>query len=236
MKKALLADDIHALLEPNHSFLNRTDIKVFTATTNDKALKLHLKERVNLIITQLDMPGMPSEQFCSLIREDANLRSTSMIMVCENTPAAIEQSRQCRVNAVLPRPVHPIVLMEKAQQLLDVAARQTLRVFLSASVESHTGDESFFCRCLNISVTGMLIETDKLLAEGARLFSVLYLPDAKKILTHGKIVRTIARAPGGTEYQYGLMFTEISPETRRQLSEFVENTSPKSRSDGFVAS
>jgi len=229
MKKALIADDIHVLLEPNHSFLNRTDIKVFTATTNDKALKIHLKERVNLIITQLDMPGMPSEQFCSLIRNDANLRSTSLIMVCENTPAAIEQSRQCRANAVLPRPVHPIVLMEKAQQLLDIAARRTLRVFLSASVESHIGDESFFCRCRNISATGMLIETDKLLTKDARLFCVLYLPDAKKILTHGKIVRTVAQAPGVADYQYGLMFTEISPETRQLLVEFVENQSLQPR-------
>ena len=232
MKKVLISHDIHDLLEQRYNFFNRTDIEVFTATTNDKALKIHRKERVNLIITQLDMPGMASEQFCSLIRADANLRSTSLIMVCENAPAAIEQCEQCRANAVLPRPVHPVVLMEKAQQLLDVAARQTLRMFLSASVESHAGDDSFFCRCRNISATGMLIETDKLLAEDARLFSVLYLPDAKKILTHSKIVRSVAQAPGSSEYQYGLMFTEISPETRQQLAEFVENTSRKSRLAG----
>ena len=232
MKKVLISHGIHDLLEQRYTFLNRTDIKVFTATTNDKALKIHRKERVNLIITQLDMPGMASEQFCSLIREDANLRFTSLIMVCENTPATIEQCKQCRANAVLPRPVHPVVLMEKAQQLLDVAARQTLRMFLSASVESLAGDDSFFCRCRNISATGMLIETDKLLTEDARLFCVLYLPDAKKILTHSKIVRSVAQAPGSSEYQYGLMFTEISPETRQQLAEFVKNTSRKSRPAG----
>jgi DNA-binding response OmpR family regulator len=223
MKKALIAHDIHVLLGPNSTFLNRTDIQVFIATTNDKALKVHLKERVNLIITQLDMPGMPSEQFCSLIREDANLRSTSMIMLCENTPAAIEQSKQCRANAVLPRPVHPIVLMEKAQQLLDIAARRTLRVPLSAIVESRTGNESFSCRCRNISATGMLIETDKLLAQDARLSCMLDLPGAKKIAAHGKIVRTVAQAPGAADCQYGLMFTEIDPEASQLLAEFVKN-------------
>lgn len=229
MKKALIAHDIHLLLEPNSTFLNRTDIKVFTATTNDKALKIHLKERVNLIITQLDMPGLPSEQFCSLVRKDAHLRSTSLIMVCENTPAAIEKSRRCRANAVLPRPVHPIVLMEKAQQLLDVAARRTLRVFLSARVESHIGDEAFSCRSRNISATGMLIETDRLLAEGSPLSCQFYLPDAKKIQASGKIVRTVTHAPGVAGYQYGLTFTEISAEARRKLCEFVESQSLQPR-------
>lgn len=232
MKKVLIAQDIHALLEPNYAFLNRTDIKVFTAATNDKALKIHLKERVNLIITQLDMPGMPSEQFCSLIREDANLRSTSMIMVCENTPAAIEQSKQCRANAVLPRPVHPIVLMEKAQQLLDIAARETLRVLLSARVESHIGDEAFFCRSRDISATGMLIETDKPLVEGTLLCCLFYLPNAKKIQASGKIIRTIEPAPGDEDYQYGLMFTDIFPEAKQLLIDFIENMSLKSRRGG----
>ena len=232
MKKVLIAQDIYALLEPNYAFLNRTDIKVFTATTNDKALKIHLKERVNLIITQLDMPGMPSEQFCSLIREDANLRSTSLIMVCENTPAAIEQSKQCRANAVLLRPVHPIVLMLKAQQLLEIAARETLRVILSARIESYFEDESFFCRSRDISATGMLIETDKPLGEGARLSCVFYLPNAKKIQASGKIIRTIEPAPGDEDHQYGLMFTDILPEAKQLLIDFVENTSHKSRQGG----
>jgi DNA-binding response OmpR family regulator len=102
-------------LEQDNSFLNRKDMKVFTAATNEAALKIHREERVNLIITQLDMPGMPSEQLCSLIRDDANLRSVSMIMVCANTPEAIARSAQCRANAVLLQPVHPLLLMAKAQ-------------------------------------------------------------------------------------------------------------------------
>ncbi len=230
MKKVLIAHDIHVLLEPNSAFLNRTDITVFTATTNDKALRTHLKERVNLIITQLDMPGMPSEQFCSLVREDENLRATSLIMVCENTPAAIEQSKRCRANAVLVRPVHPIVLMEKAQQLLDIAARKTLRVLLSAHVESQIGDESFFCRSRDISASGMLIEADKLLVAGARLSCVFYLPDATRIQVSGKIIRTVNPAPGNENYQYGLMFTDLSPEVKQQLDDFVEKMSHLSQS------
>jgi CheY-like chemotaxis protein len=228
MKKILIARDLNALLEQNETFLKRTDLRVFVAATNDEALKIHRVERVNLIITQLDMPGMDSEQFCSMIRRDEDLRAVSMIMVCTDTPEAIDRSAQCRANAVLLYPVHPFVLMVKAQQLLDIAARETLRVLLSASVVGRIDDEPFLCRVRNISATGMLIECDTPLAQDARLYCMFYLPNAKKIEVSGKIIRTLMQTPGHEDHQYGLMFTDISAETKRLLTDYVEQTSLKS--------
>jgi CheY-like chemotaxis protein len=222
MKKVLIAKNIHAALQQDGTFLNRTDITTFVAATNDEALNIHQAERVNLIITELEMPGMTIEQFCSVIREDEKLRTVSMLMVCENTPEAIERSRQCRANAVLLQPIHPLVLEVKAQQLLDVSAREALRVLLSANVDGHTGEEVFYCRSRNISATGMLIETDQPLPEGARLSCLFYLPDAKKIQAACKVIRTIEPAPGDEDRQYGLMFTVITPETKRLLADFIE--------------
>ena len=222
MKKVLIAQELHALLKLENSVLNRADFVLFTAGSNDELLGLHRAEQVNLIITQLDMPGMPTEQLCSVIRDEPNLRSVSLIMVCENNAAAIEQSSRCRANAVLLRPVHPLLLVVKAQQLLEIASRDTFRVVLSARIEGRSRDDSFFCHSRNISATGMLIETDKTLDEGARLSLSIFLPDAKQIEASGKIVRTPARTPGEKTHQYGMMFTEISPEAKRLLGEFVE--------------
>ncbi len=225
MKKILIARDLRDLLEQNENFLKRTDLMVFVAATNDEALKIHRAERVNLIITQLDMPGMASEEFCSLIRGDEDLRSVSMIMVCSDNPEAIDRSAQCRANAILLHPVHPFVLLVKAQQLLDIAARGMLRVLLSASVDGRIDDEPFVCRVRNISATGMLIESDTPLAEGARLSCMFYLPNAKKIEVSGKIIRSREQAPGHEDLQYGLMFTDITDETRRLLTDYIEQVS-----------
>jgi len=228
MKKVLISKDIHALLEKDKSFFDRTDLTVFVAATNDEALNIHRAKRVDLIITQLDMPGMASEKFCSLIREDADLRVVSMIMVCENTPAAIERGERCRANAVLLQPVHPLVVMVKTQQLLEIAARETIRVLLSVRADSQSRDESFYCRTRNISATGMLIETDTPLANGARLSCFFYLPNAKKVQVSGKIIRIIDQSPGDEDYQYGVMFTNTSPEVRKLLYEYVEYASRQS--------
>ena len=223
MKKVLIAKDLRVLLEQDNTFLNRADFTVFTAATNEEALKIHRKERVNLIITHLDMSGMASEQFCTLIREDEMLRAVSMIMICANTPAAIEHSARCRVNAVLLEPVHPLLLMVKAQQLLDIAARETLRVLLNASVDGHSRHNAFFCRSRNISATGMLIETNKQLTEGERLSCLFYLPNAQRIEASGKIIRSTEQTPGTKDNCYGLMFTDIMPEAKQLLLDFVKS-------------
>ena len=232
MKKILIAHDIHELLEQHHTFLDRTDFKIFTAKTTDEALKIHHAEMVDLIITQLDMPGMSGQRFCNLIRDDTRLRAVSMIVLCASVPDAIEQAGRCRANAVLIEPVHPVVLMVKAQQLLEIATRETLRVLLNANVDSLADDESFFCRTVNVSATGMLIETNKELTEGDRLTCSFYLPNSKKICVLGKIVRSAAAVPGDEDHQFGLMFTDVTPEAKQLLVEYIARTTMKDSTPG----
>ncbi|MBS1125083.1 MAG: hypothetical protein H6Q98_21, partial [Nitrospirae bacterium] len=75
MKKVLIAHDIHVLLGQDNSFLDRTDLQVFVAATNDEMLKVHRAERVDLIMTKLVLPGLASEKLFNLIREDPALRT-----------------------------------------------------------------------------------------------------------------------------------------------------------------
>jgi DNA-binding response OmpR family regulator len=224
MKKVLIAHELHALLEQDRSFLGRTDIQVFVAATNDEVLNIHRAERMDLIITKLDLPGMASEKLYGLIREDAALRTVSTILCCANTPEAIKKSSQCRVNAVLLEPLHSVLLMAKVQQLLDIAAREMIRVLLGVVIDGRFGDEAFYCRTKNISATGMMIETRKHLVEGARLTCQFYLPDATRIQASGKIVRIIQQTSGDAGHQYGLMFTDIVPEIKQLLADFVESS------------
>jgi c-di-GMP-binding flagellar brake protein YcgR len=71
----------------------------------------------------------------------------------------------------------------------------------------------------------MLIETDKPLPDNARLSCSFLLPDSTSLIhASGKIVRTVDQNRGENTYQYGLMFTDILPETKQQLTEYVEKT------------
>jgi DNA-binding response OmpR family regulator len=228
MKKVLLAKDILAVLGQDDEFLGRSDLQAFVATTNDEMLQVHRAERVDLIMTKFDLPGMASEKLFNQIREDPTLRTVSAIMACANTPEAIKESSRCRVNAIMLEPLHPVLLMAKARQLLDIAARETIRVLLGAIVNGRFGEEAFYCRTKNISATGMMIETRRRLAEGTRLACQFYLPDATSIQTMGKIVRIIQQTSGEEGYQYGLMFTDLTAEDKQLLVDFVEARSRRS--------
>jgi len=233
MKKVLIGQDVHKTLRQKNSFLDRTDITIFTAASNDEALKIHHDERVHLIITELDMPGMSSEQLFSLIRKDAELRSVSVLMICPNTPAAIEQSSRCGANAVLLRPVNPAMLLAKAQQLLDIAWRETYRVLVSvegnAIVQGNPLNTTFFCRSQNISTTGMLIETDKTLTQGDHVVCSFFLPDSIRIQATGEIMRILPQAAGSKAKQYGVKFSSLPSEARRALESFVDKKTQKTR-------
>lgn len=133
MVKVLIAKNIHALLQQGSSFLDRTSVRVFPAASNEELLQIHRRERVDLIITDLDMPGMSSEDLFSLIRGDKDLRFVPVIMVCENSPVQIEKCARCGVSDVLPRPVDQALLLERTQQFLALFAREAARVPLNVS-------------------------------------------------------------------------------------------------------
>src|SRR5512147_528266 len=105
MKKILLADGLRDLFAESGGFLYRADIVLFTAATNDEALMIHERERVDLIVTRLDLPGTATEGFFSAIRADEELRRVSTIIICKDTLAQRERCKQCRANAVFTMPV-----------------------------------------------------------------------------------------------------------------------------------
>lgn len=230
MKKVLIAQEISAVLLQRNSFLNREDVAVLTAASNDEALRIHRAQNADLIITHLDMPGMGIERFSSQISEELKSRRILMIMICANSTSAIEQSSRCGAHAVVLRPLNPPLLLAKAQQLLDISWRETYRVLLSAPVEGKTGNETFFCRSEDISPSGMLIETEKTLASGGRVVCSFMLPDGTSIQTTGEIARTLQQASGAGTHRYGVRFTTLSPETRRVLDSFIDKKVLEKRS------
>ncbi len=227
MKKLLLAPDIITLLVQQQSFLSRSDLQVFTANTNEEALDIHREEKVNLIINHFTAQGMSSEQFCSAVRQDKDLSRVSVIIICAKIRADIEASERCKANAIVTRPLDGALLLAKAQQLLDISSRASFRVLLNVSVEGTIGNTSFFCRSENISASGMLMETDQVLAKGDKIACSFFLPSGMRIQTTAEVVRTFRKAQGSRTHQYGLSFIRLTAGEKRALADFVETKSQR---------
>ncbi|HSA77878.1 MAG TPA: PilZ domain-containing protein [Nitrospirota bacterium] len=214
MKKIIIADQIKQSMERQSNFLQRPNIKVFTAYSNEEVLKFHSAEKVDLIITLFRLPGMSTADPCSLIRTIRNLRRVSMIIDSSDKEKDIALSERCRANAVMTLPVNACLLLDKMQEFLDIPSRESCRVLLSVRLEGHLLSKPITCTSENISASGMLIETHRNLERGDRIYCSLVLPDSTRLETCGEIVRAIKNPTRFDPNWYGVKFSALAPEAK----------------------
>ncbi len=221
MKKILIADDIKSVIEKKESFFNRENIRTFTSSSNEEALSLHKTEKVDLIITHLDTPQMDGETLCSLIRNERKLQSVSIIMVCPNSKFHIERQSQCRANAFLYEPLNLPHLFGKAHQLLHIAQRRALRAPIAIKVHGKYKDKPFLCISENISVSGMLFHTDRIIDQGDTIICAFFLPNSLHFLTEAEIVRVIEKKFELDTFHYGIRFSNLNSSDKAAIEKYT---------------
>ena len=219
MKKILLVDHILEGIAEKESVLSRADVRILRAASAKEAFRLHQKERADLIVAELDLPVQGGDTLCSMIRQEGKMRNVSIILVCGDTPEELERLAGCGANTWLTKPLQEESLLEKASQLLVIPARRSYRLILSAHVDCMLGKMKFFCMTGNISVSGMMIETDKQLSRGDWLTCSFFLPGLRKIEVNGEVVRFLRMAANA--YSYGIRFINLTSDHRLEIEKFI---------------
>ena len=222
MKKVLLTEDLKSLLLKKSSFLDRADIKVFTAATNGELLKNHREVKADLIVTELDLPGVRSEEIFSLIRKSSELRQVSVIIVCTDTLANRERCKLCGANEVFPLPVDTTELHLKMQQLLNIAPRMFYRVGLAVAIQGRFKDRPLPFWTENISTTGILIRAEEPLSRGDGIFFSFFLPDGTHASGYGEIARVSSLTLGRGSFLYGIKFTNVAPDVTAAIEAAIK--------------
>jgi DNA-binding response OmpR family regulator len=202
MKKIILTDRVRQNIDGS-LLQDLSDFELFTAYSNDDALRIHRKERASLIIAELFGAGLNGRQLCAQIREDAALRGVSIILGCRDNEVELQEAAQCRANAVLTFPLRSSVLRRKIAELLRVPARGRYEARFSARV-ARAPLSSIDCRVENISATGMLIKADAELRQGDQLQYSLDLAPARSYPVVAVVVRN-------DRDRYGIRFSRIDP-------------------------
>jgi CheY-like chemotaxis protein len=224
MKKVLIANDLKDLIQEKSSLLDRAEIKVFTAATNDEALSICTKEGVDLIITAFDTPGMRIEDLFTSIRTTGELRGVSTIIVCEDTLTNRERCKQCRPNAIITLPVDPLLLLLKMHQFLNVAPRKRYRAALAVAIEGKFKSNPLQFWTENISASGMLIRADEPLTQGEGIFFSFFLNDGTHVSGYGEITRVVRQPAATHAFQYGIKFTNVDASDRSAIEAMVNKS------------
>ena len=219
MKKVIIAESImHAIGEGNTIF-SRGGIKFFPARSSEEILNLHGVKEADLIITDDSLPLMGGVKLCSLLRSDAYLRDVSIIMVCENSEESVSRCREAGANVIFRKPLDPGALLWKASELLLVPQRKDMRVLLRVSVKGMEGDTPFFAQSQDISISGMLLETDRALKKGDQLTCAFNIAHSE-VTVAGVIERVDPLMSG--RFRCGLKFTNCNTKSLVIIEHFVK--------------
>ena len=219
MKKILIVDTLSALIEKRKSILSRSDFKILSAVSGEDAVRLHREEKVDLILTELDMPVMSGDILCSRMRRDPDLKRVSVVIICSHNESDIRRCVACGANAYITRPVNPQDLFQKVSALLDVPERLSMRLLIKVTVKGKFRGNSFFATSKNISATGILIETDRSFEKGDLITCSFFL-GADQIESDGEVVRVAKKSPG--RFNYGVKFTGMDPSSKTRIEQYVD--------------
>jgi CheY-like chemotaxis protein len=219
MKKIIIAEPIIRTFERSDTVFGRGSISLLSAASSEEILNLHGAHKADLIITDFDLPFMGAVKLCSLIRSDAGLKKVSIIVVCNNSDASQAACQESGANAFIPKPADPNVLFAKISELLVVPQRKDMRVLQRISVKSVEGDATFFAQSLNISISGMLLETDRAFKKGDRLTCAFNIAHSE-IVVECMVMRTDRTASG--RRRYGVKFMNYDTKSLIIIDQFVK--------------
>lgn len=219
MKKIIIARNLLDDLEESNTIFIRSGITFFPAWSSEEILNLHGVKRADLVITDAALPLMGGAKLCSRIRNDVELKYVSILVIGDETDDSVAQCREAGANAVIRRPLEPGILLWQAAELLVIPHRKDMRVLLRVSIKGMEGNTPFFARSQNISLSGMLLETDRILKQGDRLTCAFNIAHSEVILTC--MVERIEKT-ASKRNRYGVRFLNSDTKSLIIIENFVK--------------
>lgn len=224
MEKVLLVDDVKLFIELEKTLLaDRSNLQLFTATSGQEAIEIHKREKVDVILCDLYMPGMNGNEVCRIIRNDGNLNKVSIIIVTTSAKDS-DICLEAGANDIILKPINPSEFLKKVGKYINIPVRRDIRIFVRIGVDGvrGTGPESFLGNTVNISMSGILIETSHTLSIGETVSCSFFAPgNSTPITAAGEVVRKADGRQPEMNY-YGIRFIDIKEEDKLAIDNYIK--------------
>jgi CheY-like chemotaxis protein len=220
-KKVLIVDDAPGGLAALREVVTQLFVTVFEAISGRQALEIHRRERVDLIVMDLQMPGMDGEQTTRAARADRALRGVSILLVSDSSRAGLrERCMAAGANDFLAKPFRNPDLAARISRLLNIATRKHTALLAHVDVtDAGPAVEPFVARVVNLSTSGLLLEADVRLAEGRVVCVKFFVPGAAVQISAVATVTRHADAAGVA--RWGARFTTLELPARRVIRDYI---------------
>lgn len=188
-KTILLVDDVRLFLEVERSYLDREDCQVLVAQSGEEALKTARVLRPDLVIMDLEMPGMDGAACCREMKKDTELETVPVVLIANREPGSEEKCRAAGCDEVLIRPFLRRQLLESARRYLEISGRAQTRadacLLVRYGVENQLELHDY---SINLSHGGLFLETGKVLPIETPLTLEFIVPGSEEaILCKGRV-------------------------------------------------
>jgi uncharacterized protein (TIGR02266 family) len=157
----LVIDDASMFRELGALFLARSG-RVITANNGDQGLEALRRERPDVVVADLLMPGMSGDALCRIVKADPNLCQTPVILVTSGDDAG-ERARAVRSGAddVIAKPISRLALIQVVNRFLrSPHFRGLTRVVVETPVRIQVDNEHAVGHARNLSRGGIFVEAD----------------------------------------------------------------------------
>jgi CheY-like chemotaxis protein len=192
---------------------------MFTAESASEAMTILNDELIDLMLLDIKLSDQTGESFCGEVCKKGFDPKTFIMLVCNNSEDDFLRLKESGADALLARPIMPLQLIKTVGQFLAVQLVRSRRVSLRVKVTSIKDDIEFFCISHNISLTGMLMETNFSLELGCIIHCQFSIPGKIDVETEGEIVRSSRTMDG--EHQYGVHFTSLNRRFRHEIDLYI---------------
>lgn len=119
-KKILIVDDEKDLLAVLEKRLTREGFSVIKADNGEDAITLAKKEKPDLIMLDILMPGMTGEQVAAILKNDVDTKGIPvMFLTCLFTKRdEVEQGHEIGGNVFIAKPYNPEELLKEIKKHL----------------------------------------------------------------------------------------------------------------------
>ena len=119
MPRVLIADDSMAVRKVAERLLVQAGLEVALASSGEEALAWLAKEKADVIISDVIMPGRSGYDVCTFVRSQAGLADTPVLLISGIVNDEVtKQVELCRANGVLKKPFQGSSLQDKVKELL----------------------------------------------------------------------------------------------------------------------
>jgi len=192
--------------------LDRQDLDVVRVATPENSIELARAEGFDLIIFGADPEEATLEEVVGMIRDlpSASLKASLLVLA---EPGSVDSARILigwGVNRVMLLADPPELIGQQAAELLDIAPRADVRFSTRLRTSLADGAEEILGEVVNLSASGMLVETDTPFQLGEQVVISIHIGDQDEFISaKGKVVRRAVRERGGVD-GVGIRFLSFS--------------------------